>query len=194
MIVMRTADSKIHGFTLIELMVAVAVVAILATLAAPPFADFLDRYRLRGAVDDVISVISNARAGAVKLDREVRVTSGSGSGGWCVGAVSAPAPTGGNRAGAVTTTCDCGDNSPACEVEGEPLMVAPGKHGGVSFTSSIDMAFDGQLGLVQPFGSTDVTLGSPTAKYALKVTVLPLGQATVCVPAGKPPVTGYSSC
>ena len=55
------------GVTLIELMVVIAVVAILAAAAMPAYRTLLDRYRIGKAAEDVISVISNARAGSVKI-------------------------------------------------------------------------------------------------------------------------------
>jgi prepilin-type N-terminal cleavage/methylation domain-containing protein len=64
------------GFTLIELAVTMVVLVILATAALPAYREFFERYRLRGAVDDITSVIATARAGAVKADRDVRVSFG----------------------------------------------------------------------------------------------------------------------
>ena len=187
------------GFTLIELMVAIAVLAILATLAAPSFYDFFDRYRLRSAAEAVVSVISNARAGAVKLDREVKVTFGGSGKNWCVGAVSAAAPTGGNRAG-VAAACDCTNNSPACEVDGEPLILSQGAYKDVAMSGSpSELKFDGQLGLAtgsgSALGTSSATFTSPSGKYDLQVDVSPLGQATVCVPSSSgAPVVGFKSC
>ena len=86
------ARSRIKGVTLIELMVTIAVLAIVLAAATPSFTDFFDRYRLRGAVDDVVSVISNARAEAVKGDRDVAVSIGGTTGAWCVGANAAVEP------------------------------------------------------------------------------------------------------
>lgn len=185
------------GFTLVELMVTLAVVAILLVAAAPSFGDFFDRYRLRGAVDDVVSTVAHSRAGAVKLDREVRLTfQGSGTA-WCAGAVAASLPTDGSRAGAATS-CDCSDGSPACSVDGETLVVEEGAHGDVALSGSAsELVFDGQLGLATGSGgalsTSQFTLTSPSGKYALRVDVSPLGEATVCV-ASTSPVAGYSKC
>lgn len=185
------------GFTAIELMIVVVIVAILAVLAGPSFSDFMDRYRLRGAVDDVVSVISNARSGAVKLDREVRVTYRGSDANWCVGAVSAPPPSGGARAG-VATACNCSNDSPACSVADEVVKTAVGKHAGVALSgAATELVFDGQLGLATgsggALGTSSSTFASPRNKYFLRVDVSPLGQATVCVPSG-PAVVGYNAC
>lgn len=194
---MRSTIAK--GFTLVELMVVVAIVAILAVMAAPSYRDMIDRYRLRSATEEVVSVISNARAGAVKLDRQVKVTFGGSGKTWCVGAAAAALPAGGARAGDATA-CDCTDNSPVCSVDGEPLILAPGKHKNVALLGSpTELAFDGQLGLATgsggALGTSSVSLTSPSTKYDLRVDVSPLGQATICVPSTSDAgVVGFQSC
>ena len=54
------------GFTMIELMVTLLVLVILAMIAAPSFVTMMEKSRLKGATDDVVSLISNARLEAVK--------------------------------------------------------------------------------------------------------------------------------
>jgi prepilin-type N-terminal cleavage/methylation domain-containing protein len=57
---MRLPHAKFElGFTLIELMVTLAVMAVVLAAAAPSFADFFDKSRVRGAADGVISLIGN---------------------------------------------------------------------------------------------------------------------------------------
>lgn len=54
-----------RGLTLIELMVAIAIVAILATLAAPSFRDFLIRNRSAALANELTGTILRARNEAV---------------------------------------------------------------------------------------------------------------------------------
>jgi prepilin-type N-terminal cleavage/methylation domain-containing protein len=185
-----------QGFTLIELMVVVVIVTILAVMAAPAYRDMIDRSRLRGAADDVLSVLSNARAGAVKagLDTDISVSTGTN---WCVGATSATVPTGGAQAtGPAACTCS---NAGTCLVAGEQMAVPVGKHAGVTMASGAGFIYDAKLGTVLTGGAvaaaaTPIVLTSPSGTYDVRVGVSPLGQATLCTPNGKPAMAGVSPC
>ena len=174
----------------------VAIVAILAVMAAPSYRDMIDRFRVRGAADDVLSVLSNARAETVKLGLDTAVASTPGAS-WCVGANSATVPLGGAAAG-VPTACDCATPSD-CLVAGTQTVVPVGKHGSVSMRTASAFTYDGKLGTVLTAtgaiaAPTPITLTSPTGKYDVNVGVSPLGQATLCVPSGKPAMAGISTC
>jgi prepilin-type N-terminal cleavage/methylation domain-containing protein len=62
-----------RGFTLIELVVTVSVLAILLVIAIPSFNEFRQRSALRGATDQVISFWSNARFEALKRNQPIKV-------------------------------------------------------------------------------------------------------------------------
>jgi len=57
---------SVAGFSLIELMVAIAIIAILMGLAIPGFATWLPNYRLKGAARDLYSNLQLAKSGAIK--------------------------------------------------------------------------------------------------------------------------------
>ena len=74
-----------RGFTLVELIAAVLLVSIFATLAAPPFRDFIIRQRMRNAAFELMSDIAYARSEAVKRNSTVTLAKvGTWSGGWTV--------------------------------------------------------------------------------------------------------------
>jgi len=189
----HSARSRMAGFTLIELAVTMAVFAILAAAAMPAYREFFERYRLRGAVDDITSVIATARAGAVKADRDVRVSFGGSTSNWCVGAAAAAEPTDGAPAGGAVA-CDCVTNNPQCVVGGSLVRVEPGKHAGVTIGSvATTFEFDSKLGVVQPLGSACTSLKSPNQQYTMQINVNALGQTTTCS-TGSNLIAGVTSC
>lgn len=55
-----------RGFTLIEMMVTVAILAILAALAGPSFQPLIEKWRVQQAVDNMKSTLYYARSEAIK--------------------------------------------------------------------------------------------------------------------------------
>lgn len=65
----RAASSR--GFTLIELMVTLAVFAILALASIPMYSEYMSNSRLRLAADSLLDGLQTARIEALKRNREV---------------------------------------------------------------------------------------------------------------------------
>lgn len=61
------------GFTAIELMVVVSIVAVLAALAAPSFAPTIERFRVRQAVEEMTATLYFARSEAIKRGGNITV-------------------------------------------------------------------------------------------------------------------------
>ena len=191
---MRTSGCRdCSGVTLVELMVTLGVLAILLVVAVPSFLDYFDRSAVRGAADGVISLISDARAEAVKNDLDINIAMAGAGNAWCVGANAAAAPAGGNPATAATA-CDCSDTT-QCLVSGQRLVLTATDYPGVQVGPLITpMTFDRRLGVVSPLATRSLTLTSPRGKYDLAVQVNPLGQARLCVPSSKPSIVGVPPC
>jgi type IV fimbrial biogenesis protein FimT len=67
------------GFTLVELMVTVAVVVLLITLAAPSFTQLIGLQRLRSVNAELVTALQYARSEAVARNRSIQFQMGSSS-------------------------------------------------------------------------------------------------------------------
>jgi len=68
----KKADSK--GFTLVEMMILVAVMAILAAIAAPNLKTYMAQRRLNGAARQVMTDLMAAKMKAVSFNQNVKVS------------------------------------------------------------------------------------------------------------------------
>ena len=67
----KTNCHKQAGFTMVELMIVIAVIAILTAIAVPNIISWLPNYRAKAAARDVISNFQKAKMEAVKRNRDV---------------------------------------------------------------------------------------------------------------------------
>jgi type II secretion system protein H len=65
--------SKNSGFTLVELLIVIALVGIVAAVAVPNFLTFLPNYRLKSAGQDLFSHLQKAKLAAVQHNRVAAV-------------------------------------------------------------------------------------------------------------------------
>lgn len=83
------------GFTLLELMVTIAVFAVIFGIAIPSFSSFIAAQRVRAASFDLNASLIQARSEATKRNTDVVIQQASGGwqNGWSVNIVGAPSGT-----------------------------------------------------------------------------------------------------
>ena len=179
------ANRGLRGVTAIELMIVVAIAAILATLAAPSFQSLLDRQRVRSAASNLGVDIQYARSEAVRRNAPVTVSFSAGSTPWCYGIVDGAA------------ACDCGVAG-SCNLKtsrGDDFAnVSMALAGGSGVT------IDPRVGRVTaiPGGdsgaaTTAITFSSTTTASAqLRSCLNAMGRVQQCAPGGTHP--GCSTC
>ena len=192
--------NNVRGFTLIEMMVTVAVAAILLALAVPSFGEYFAKSRLRGAADELTSQMALARASAMRVDRDVVVSVVGTGTTWCSGGRQfSPVGTVGLVQGSSSETCDCSTDASTCLVTGDQSLVASSQFQDVELVSIVgtaDLRFDRKVGALTDLAARTVKLRNTKfpATYILDVVVSPLGHARVCVPSGARSFGGYKSC
>ena len=104
------------GFTLVELMVTVAVAAILLAIATPSFTSIINSNRLASAANELVATLQSARMEAVRSNRRVNVCRGcDGNAGSLVAFVDANA----NKAADAGEVIRAGFPNPSVEFSGD---------------------------------------------------------------------------
>jgi type IV fimbrial biogenesis protein FimT len=173
-----------RGFSLVEFMVTVVVIAILAAAAFPSMTDFFDRKRLVSQTEAIANLIQFARSEAIKhpTSTNANLVSASVNPGtpWSVGLSNG---TAGCTDAATCVLSQSGTNITryitATECTG-CTMSAPANQQIIVF----DLR-----GLVST-GSAEITLQSPLGKK-LAVSLSTIGRVTLCSPDGT--LSGYPS-
>lgn len=165
---------KVKGFTLIELMVTLAILAIILGLAAPAMSDFVIRQRVSGQASELMLALAFARSEAVKQGVNIavipRTNANTGwSDGWCVG----PTPAMNNcNASTVLRVFDAakGVNITASYLQSGVTVLAFNRNG--SCLSCSDLTTN------QRFSITSPQLNA-TAADARCIRITPQGRATL---------------
>lgn len=86
----RARGIRANGFSMIELMITIAVAAILLVVATPGFTAIINSNRLTGSANEMVATLQTARMEAVRRNRSVTVCSSAdgedceGEGAWIV--------------------------------------------------------------------------------------------------------------
>lgn len=158
--------TKSYGFTLFEMMVTLAAMAIIITTIVPEFSGMKEKHKIRGAAEIISSDLQLARSEAIKTNQSVSLSfSGVGTANWCYGIND-------------TSGCNC-DVSNACQVDGNTVRVV----GSDEFSNiNLSTTFNDQAATFDPdrgttnSGTTTLTANDKTVKIILSA----IGRISLC--------------
>lgn len=167
---MDATTGKPRGLTLLEVMIGLAILAIIATLALPSLGAMSERSRLRAAAEAFAADLAEARFESAKSGRAVYVIPETAGAAWCW---------------SVTFHVGCGCQAVAsCQLK----TVRSGDLAGVDL-------LEARASQLDPTGAAPVGgsgLFRNSRGESLQVDLTPLGRPRICSPGGSVP--GYAAC
>jgi prepilin-type N-terminal cleavage/methylation domain-containing protein len=171
-----------NGFTLIEILVTIIILALLVGFAIPSYRDFMDQKRLRSATEDLYNFIKTSQSRGLNLPSSYYMSFQTGTS-WCYGLSD-------------TSTCDC--TSPtSCTVAGIGTRTQSSDYSGQAITVAVTgfngsggspyILFEGRRGTIAATGTVTFTsaLGLSTTIRANQQ-----GLVTICSNS----IKSYPSC
>lgn len=183
----KASTRSMVGFTAIELMVVVSIIAILAALAAPSFTPLIESWRVRQATEQLQSTLHYARSEAIKRGGRVAIekipnntngcTTASGKRDWDCGWLVCEDTNGNGR-------CNAGE--PALQRIDTPSKVQVSRTGG---GASIKLNRWGLVDGAWP-GFSLVPLDKPTTHPGARGVCMTSGGRIRVIPPQDIPCTG----
>lgn len=178
----ETGLPRNKGFTVIELMIAIAVLAIITSLALPSYRAIIEKRRVTSGTEQIAAFISAAQMEAVKRNMQVAIACTEDA---CTATVL--------------------DDPTA---DGDLLLRTLDFSGWVADVISVDYGGDDELVIFDPVrgmlteedfvpSPLEIQLASPQDMYALNIRMAPTGRITMCSDRIRAPdraVPGYDDC
>jgi prepilin-type N-terminal cleavage/methylation domain-containing protein len=184
------------GFTLIEVMVVIAVVAIITSFALPSYRTLIEKRQVTSGAEQMGAFLSAVQMEAVKRSENITVSFDEDA--WCVGIAVG------------TAACDCTDTDPAtadCTIDDQVRIFNPDNLNYPDALSAMSDGSDDQLFVFDParglvytdsaltdYDSAEFAFVSDDGTYALNVQVSATGRVKYCSDSDSTKVPGYDVC
>jgi prepilin-type N-terminal cleavage/methylation domain-containing protein len=177
------------GVTLPELMIALSVLAILISMSAPSYSEFINKRKVAGAANLVAMFFENAKMESVKRHSFASVSYKKADNGtdWCFGAVIGK-----------EVACDCMAETPECLIDSVPVILS-----NQTFTqfNNLEATFtEGTISydpirgiLTDPTDSASIEIKHSEEDYLVNISVNATGSIRKCSPDGHE-LVGYATC
>lgn len=194
------------GFTLVELLIVVALGVVLLTLAAPSFNEFILMQRLKGINAQLVTDIQYARSEAVSRNVPMHMKFQAATGGAQMSCYVMYTTTTDITSNAVANECDCTAAeglrcvNPATEVRTVQVPVSSSVRVAILSGQASNFAFNPRTGGIQ-IGAVDTVPPDPSefsveafidAQRKLRDSVGLAGRVKVCIPTGS--TVGGTAC
>ncbi len=180
---------KQAGVTLSELMVALSIVAILMSLSAPSYSEFINKRKVAAAADLVAMFFDNVKMESVKRNEFTSITYKKADNGaeWCLGAITGR-----------DTSCDCMAETAECLIDSVPTILS-----NESFEAFDNLLADFDEGtisydpvrgiLTNPQDSVSMEIRHSVEDFRVNISVNATGSVRKCTPASHK-LVGYAIC
>jgi len=166
---------KVLGFTLVELMITIAVVGVLASMAVPSYSKMIERNKLKEVAQGLKSDLMFARAEAIKRSQDVTVSRNTGdNGAWCYGLTT-------------NASCDCTATPSTCEIK--TISGTGFAQTNIKTVFDADTTFDFRRGT-----SANANTCFSTTNYTVKVTTNLVGRIMICTNNNSTALLGIDFC
>jgi prepilin-type N-terminal cleavage/methylation domain-containing protein len=214
----KNGFSANKGFTLIEVLISLAVLAIIASLALPSYRSIIEKRQVTSGAEQFAAFFSTVKGQAVKRNNDIAMYPQTSGGDWCLGFKEFE-----KDVAYASQNCECMvtdvTSANACRVdlnndgawqENELTVLRSTDLRNPEVLTDIDFLrngtevsnkffiFDSVRGFIENESdyANSMTLKFQSGDYALNVQIDRLGRTFLCSPQvdGKKSVPGYDSC
>jgi type IV fimbrial biogenesis protein FimT len=181
-----------NGFTIVELMITIAVAAVFVALAAPAYIETRQRSIVRGAAAALVGAVTQAKMEAAKRNDFVTVSVRGSVSAWCIGLQA-----GATGCDCLSATCDI-DQVGTANLDGARLLAAADfNDAGGGGGGSTDVTIDPRLGMLRNLDTGGaLVLRAPSDNWDFRVqfNLSSTAQTKLCTPTGGRKLSDVPPC